>query len=496
MKLTLTSVASCLTLLVGAFTSCEDNKEAGTKVVLENRSVTPALLKKLTGFENVEVFSLIGSDDVLSESPSFVFGGSADGAGFLTLPDGGYALVTNHEDNFSVSRVTFDETLKPIKGEYIMNSDGGQWRLCSATLATTAEHGFSGFLTCGESGEESRTNLIDPLADAGSKSQKRDLPGFGRWSAENAVPLPKDAYNKTVVIIGDDDDATYGGQVAMYVSNTVGDLTNGKLYVLRAVSQNTIEKGGIVEGTSVPVEFVEVTGHTTLTGAQINARTAELKAIAFGRVEDIDYRKGGGANSREIYFNVTGQNNTGVNAGYTRSKYGRVYKLVLNATDPLKGSLDLILDGDDRSGKAKDFQNPDNIVVTNNFIYIQEDPNAGYNDQTHDAYIYQYNIGTKELKKAFELDHKRTASDAVTFNNPAFVSTTYPQPVAGMSGYGSWEYGAMIDISEIVGISDVFMLAIQPHTWRSDDFKNPDGGTIRPNESQASQIVILKGVVR
>jgi hypothetical protein len=29
---------------------------------------------------------------------------------------------------------------------------------------------------------------------------------------------------------GDDDSGTYGGQVFMYVSNTVGDLANGSLY--------------------------------------------------------------------------------------------------------------------------------------------------------------------------------------------------------------------------------------------------------------------------
>jgi len=60
----------------------------------------------------------------------------------MKLPNGNYALLVNHEDNFAVSRLTLDETFKPISGEYVLNSTGGIWRLCSATLATPQEHGF------------------------------------------------------------------------------------------------------------------------------------------------------------------------------------------------------------------------------------------------------------------------------------------------------------------------------------------------------------------
>jgi hypothetical protein len=45
------------------------------------------------------------------------------------------------------------------------------------------------------------------------------------------------------------------------------------------------------------------------------------------------------AGAREIYFNVTGQNTTGNNADASRTKYGRVYKLNLDANNPLVGTL-------------------------------------------------------------------------------------------------------------------------------------------------------------
>jgi len=61
---------------------------------------------------------------------------------------------------------------------------------------------------------------------------------------------------------------------------------------------------------------------------------------------------------------------------------------------------------------------------------------------------------------------------------------------------GSWEYGAMIDISDIVGIDDVFMLCVQPHSWRYPEFAGVDGGALRAAENQGSQIVIIKGLAR
>ena len=485
MKKTIVSMLFLATLV-----SCENNDKSGsdavasTDVVLANQSVTPVLLKKQTGFENLELFSLLTSDDVLTQSPNYVFGGSADGSGLLKNTDGTFTFLVNNEDNFAVSRITLDKTFKPVKGEYLLNSNGGTWRLCGATMATPAEHGFGPlYLTCGESGEESRTHGVNPYANVGGASVTKELSGLGRLSAENALPLRKTAYSgKTVIVIGDDDSGTYGGQVFMYVSNTVGDLENGSLYMMKRNDDNQKEKD-MVTGKTYPVSFVKIENHTTMTGAQINASVNTLKAIKFGRVEDLDYRKGGNDADREVYFNVTGQAISGTNADASRTKYGRVYKLNLDAANPLTGNLEVILDGDDRTGIAGKFQDPDNICVTKNYVYVQEDAN-GYGDETHDAYIYQYDIAKKTLKVVLELDQRRTATDAAKYN------------VGGTSAFGAWEYGALIDVSEQVGIEDTFMLSVQPHTWTGTKYKGVDGGTLRTSESQASQIVVIKGLAR
>ncbi|WBA43317.1 hypothetical protein [Hymenobacter canadensis] len=478
--------------LSAALAACsDDSDEASTiGVKLDNYSVTPVLAKTQPGFEGVKMYSLISSDDKLAATPDFMFGGSADGAGLLRNPDGkGFTMLVNNEDNMAIGRVRFDETLRPIGGEYLLNSDGGRWRLCSGTMVTPEEHGFGPyFLSAGESAVDAQTHLIQPFADNNTQSTPKGVRGLGYWSAENAVPLPKTAYpGKTVVLIGEDASDATGGQLALYLSNALGDLDGGQQYMLRRRDLNQREKD-MATGQRYDVEFVAIPDYKSLTGTQMQAQVDPLKALKFGRVEDIDYRKGSGANGREVYFNVTGQDFTGVNADQSRTKWGRTYRLVLNEQNPLLGTLELVLDGDDRAGKAKDFQNPDNICVTQNYVYVQEDSN-GYGTETHDAYIYQYAIATGELKKVLELDHRRTETDKDKYN----VTGTSYTPAA--STKGSWEYGAMIDVSEVLGQPNTFALCIQPHSWRAQKYK--DGGA-RPNNGndQASQVVILSGLPR
>jgi hypothetical protein len=466
--------------------ACSDDNSTDVKpvspVTLKNQSVTPALIKSLVS--GVEIYSLVSSDDVLAGSPSFVFGGSADGAGLIKNTDGSFTVLTNHEDNFAVSRIRFDKDLKPISGDYVVNSTAGRYRLCSATLATVAEHGFSAFITAGESNEESEILAVDP---SGPANTPKYLAAFGRFNTENAVPLPKVAYpNRTVVIIGDDDSGAEGGQVAMYLSSTVGDLDNGSLYVLARTDNNSRERDMVI-GQTYPVQFRQIANQKTLTGRQINVAGAALNQIRFARVEDVDYRKGSDANNREIYFVATGQNNTGVNADYNRTKYGRAYRLRLDASNPLVGTLELIADGDDKSATnpGRLFQNLDNIYVGQNYVYLQEDDN-GYGDETHDAYIYQYNIATRELKPVMELDHRRTAPDAALYNAVG----------ARPAGKAGWEYGAMVDVSSELGQDNTFMISLQPHSWRGTKYQGVDGGTLRPTENQASMLVLVKGLPR
>ncbi|MGA0555174.1 hypothetical protein ACO2Q8_00875 [Larkinella sp. VNQ87] len=455
-----------------------------TEVILKTHSVTPALVQTLPGFESLEILPLMSSDDKLAQSPSFVLGAQPDGAALLKDPAGeGFVLITNHEIIRSISQIYLDKTFKPVRGEYLVDAEGGLWKLCSGTLATPAEHGFGPvFLTAGEGDPEGRVHAIDPLGAADKKNGNRTLPALGKGSFENALPLPKASYpGKTVIVLTEDEN---NGQLTLYVSNTVGDLQNGKLFTLRRTNQNPIEKE-MRPGQTYEVEFAEIEGAKTATGAQIAARQQEQNAIQFARVEDVDYRKGNAANGRDVYFAVTGS------FAPDRVQWGRVYRLELDAANPLKGKLTVVADGSADPGN--NLVNPDNICVTQNFVYIQEDGDAPVAPPKHDGRVWQYAIETGQLKPMLEMNHRRNDADFQRKYN-----------VIGHQGRSTWEFGAMLDISDVTGLPNTFLLNLQPHTWRDTRFVNADGSALTKdvniydpaigNMGEGGQIVVVRGV--
>lgn len=469
-----------------------EEKRNATKLA-DDYSVTPSLVSAMGG-ENLEFIPLISSEDKVPASPGFIYGGQPDGQALLRNQEGpGYVLVTNHEIYQAVSRVFLDKNLSPVSGEYIVDKEGGQWRLCSATMATPQEHGFGPlFLTAGESGQESMVHGVDPYAAVAElKRTDRVLPALGKASMENAVPLPKQAFpGKTVIIIGEDQSPSTShmsaGQLSMYVGKGIGDLNNGNFYQLRRANLDPVETN-MVMGEAYDVEFVEIPNVVNKTGAQINDETYALNAIRFARIEDVDYRKGNKAAGREIYFVATGvaASRQYQVPGYTM--WGRLYKLVLDAKNPLKGKLEVVMDGSEGKWNATpgaDMVNPDNVCATENYVYVQEDSDSYYVDNKHDAYVWQYAIATGNYKPVITMDHRR--------NDPVFNAKFNP---SNAQAFGTWEYGAMLDISDLTGLANTFLLNIHSHTWTSDAFANPDGSGLS-TQKEGGQTVIVRGLPR
>jgi hypothetical protein len=463
------------------FAICGCKKKSSTDPIVteekpefKNRSNAPSFVTIEPDFANtIKAYTLLSSSDTIPGSPDFVYGGAPDGQGFLKNPDGsGYIMVTNHENTWAVSRVYLDKKLNPTKGEYIVNTDGGMYRLCSGSLATQEEHGFGPtFLTTGESNVNAMTHAIDPIATAVASNPNRVKPALGKFSGENAVPLPKDAYpGKTVIILGED---AGNGQVYLYISNTVGDLDNGSLYALRRTNLNQIETN-MTKGNIYDVEFVEVPNAKNISGADIENLNTTLKAVQFGRVEDLDYRKGGGANSRELYFV-----STGVSGQPDKTYWGRMYKLKMDANNPLTGKLEVAEDGD--ITPAVGIINPDNVCVTKNYVYIQEDGDSFFPGASHNSLIWQYDIATGTKKRMLDLNNKTLGSTVYNSTNDQRFAT--------------WEHGAMIDISTIINEPNTFLINIHAHTWvDGNKFLNPSRATsVQPYKS-GGQTLILKGV--
>lgn len=449
-------------------------------------SKTPAFLKVESAFSSIEVTPILTSEDVLESTPDFVYGSMADGAGLLAEDDGTFTLINNIESDYAIARIKLNQDLKPMHGEYILNAFATAFTAqCSGSLITPEEHGFGPlYLSGGEWGGSSKgVFATNPYKSADNADIAIMLPKLGEWSTENAVVIGKDAYStKTVAFIGDDhsDNSVPSGQLGMYVGSR-GNFDDGKLYGLKVTTAGIDFEMDMVEGVEYDAEFVE------LQETQIDLLDAEAKAkgvMGFSRLEDIDYRRGSAAAEREIYFCVTGRNSPDlVGKG---SLLGRVYKVVLNDTDPEgPAKITCVLDGDKVGGKADGFHSPDNILVTENYAYIQEDPN-GYAylnaNITGYAKLYQYDLNSGDLKTVLECD----------------------QDAASAAGYGTtsntWEITGMIDVTDVVNNGEnTFMVITQNHGWEPADgsaFTDPKANSVVSSTKEGSMLFTITGLGR
>lgn len=458
--------------------------------IFENKSAVEPLVAIHPQFNFVKAYSLLSSTDDID---GFHLAGSADGAGFLPDDNGGFMYVVNCEDSYAVARVHFDENMNPISGDYLLDSGVADYaRQCSGTMWEAAIHGGTSdlFLSASEAIHYD-VKGIDPHVTTPTPEADFGLDALGEFSWENAVPLPKGAYSGATVIIGGDDDSSGSeGQVILYYSeNGDADLENGKVYVLRlkevsdgiggvtdATASTTYTEGDLDFGSTYDVEFVEITNGADLTVSEMETACDAINATHFMRVEDVDYQKGSDANGRNVYFNVTGR---GPGAG-TYNDWGTVYKLELDENSPLTGKLTQIVSGNTDTnkmdGNLPGLQSPDNICVTENFIYFQEDPNSF--SRGHASYIYQTDLNGQNAKVVLELLVRQDLA---------------PDHSTELSG----EFGSLIDVSDKLGQPNTFMLALQPHYWTGDQFKGLDGHDFGSEEdNQASQIILLQGLPR
>lgn len=465
---------------LAALSSCEDEKEIITETVtntvtqfvdstaVSNPNLTPLtqsvvdanqVFLKGSEFSNIDLTMLFTSQDIFPDDTSFVFGSYTDGAALFPNNDGTFTFINNLERDYSIARIILNDKLQPLEGEYIVNSTATAYTAqCSGSGITHKEHGFGPFyLSGGEWGGANKgVYFVDPYKSAKQANFATRLPALGEWSTENAVVIGKDAYaSKTVVMIGDDDsnDDYPEGHFGMYVGDR-GDLFGGDLYVLRGKNSTETAPGagglkfemGMAEGVAYDAEWVKVSERTI---SELNQEAIDSSAIGFQRIEDIDWQRGSADNQRRLFFCVTGRQKTAALAD-RGTTYGRIYMVELNDNDPAgECKITCILDGDNATGVASGFNSPDNITVTQNYVYIQEDPNGYKSGQW--ARLYQYNINTGALKTVLECNE-----------NDADVQRLY-------GGGGKWEITGMIDVTETINASTpTFICGVQVHGWEQD----------------------------
>ncbi|NJB83355.1 hypothetical protein GGR97_002147 [Wenyingzhuangia aestuarii] len=454
-----------------------------------DKSIIEPLVNINPSFSGVKAYSLLTSVDVVGDN--FQIASTVDGAGLIKDGENGFIYVVNCEDAKAIARLRLDKNLNPISGDYLLNSGVADYsRQCSGTMWEKEIHGGDKdvFLSASEESVSNVVKEIDPRIEVPNPTGDYGNKALGQFLWENAVPLPKNTYpGKTVILGGNDLD---GGQPILYMSeNGDVDRINGKVYVLRT-KQISDGVGGIIDApagerhdesdfdlkTTYDVEFLEIPNAKNLsTNETSNYYKNTLFATHFVRMEDLDYQKGSAENARNIYFAVTGK---GAGKG-TVNDQGNVYKLILDADSPLKGKLTKIISGND-SDKGKDgylrpLQSPDNVCVTENYVYFQEDPNGGTWNRGHAASIYQADLQGNNVKNVLDLKVKSLGNNSLSIVE-------------------SGEFGALTDVSDKVGVPGTFLLNIQVKYWQDNAFKALDGHDGPGEADRASQIVILRGL--
>ncbi len=452
------------------FTACDvEDGEDGKDFTPEEKVLIPLTesVVPTSVFTNVmsgvELKMIMTSQDILPSDSSFVYGSYTDGmALYPNADDTTYALVVNLERDYSIARIRLNQNMEPLEGDYIVNAFAtGFTAQCSGSSVTVEEHGFGPlYLSGGEWGGDNKgVYVVDPFKSPNDASVATRSSAMGEWSTENAVVIGKNAYEDyTVAFIGDDDsnDDYPEGHLGMYVGRP-GNLFGGDLFVLKGSNPTETAPGaggqlfemGMEEGVEYDAEWVEMSERTI---SELNQEAIDASAIGFQRIEDIDWRRGSAANERTIFFCVTGREKEAALAD-RGTTYGRVYMVTLNDTDPTGTcKITCILDGDNASGIAAGFHSPDNILVTENYVYIQEDPN-GYRDAATNGWakLYQYDIAAGTLSTVLECNE-----------DDADVKTLY-------GGGGKWEVTGMIDVTDIIDADEpTFLCGVQVHGWEQD----------------------------
>jgi len=393
----------------------------------------------------------------------YTMAGIPDGLGAYDNGDGTFTVLMNHElgadlggvhahgsTGAYISKWTIAKGgLEVVAGEDLIKQvkqwDGSAWktettafgRFCSADLPDPSAFydAASGkgtqariFMTGEEAGANGRaTATVVDGADAGTTYV---LPWLGKASWENVVAMPHTG-DKTVVVGLDD---SGGGQVYVYVGekkSTGNDveragLTGGTLYGLEITGVGA-ENDATTVGAGAAFSLIEIPGAATMTGAELEAKSAELGVSALARPEDGAWDP---TNPGGFYFATTG----------SFSGISRLWHLnfsdVADVTAGGTATIAVASPAYDAMKSSADQAGPrmmDNITVNSRGqVFMQEDPGG----QDYLSGIFQYDPTTGEASRVARHDADRFAPGAANFlTRDEESSGIIPVPFLGEGKY-------------------------------------------------------------
>ena len=403
-----------------------------------------------------------------------------------------------------------------LRGRYVIPSSAAYQRFCSNFLVGS-EHGFERellftneeardiVLRQPDSWHQPGVQLTEPGAEQAGvvvaydvkSGNYRSIYGMGRHNHENAVGVP--GYGYPVVLSGDDTFDAPASQLFLYKAASGAAVWNdqGALYAFVSNNPAVNDYGDLSTASpSVTGHFIEVP--RAIATGKINGR--EVTSADFGyprptdpdpfpsqqtlampdgpqwvlehwsnlnnvfqfiRIEDIAYDR---TNGKTVYFADTGEPRAIPDARTTRLRRGgsttrgahmngRLFRLVMNSSDPLGTATLSILPGanfDDLGyNNAAAPHQPDNVESTSSAIYFQEDPGS-HNSQplfpaATNARVWRYDLTTGISRVVAEVD----------------------QSMSPITNRGTWESSGIVDASAVFG-PGAFLVDVQAHQWDMD----------------------------
>jgi hypothetical protein len=419
-----------------------------------------------------------------------------------------------------------------LRGRYAIPSEAAYQRFCSNFVVGSA-HGFERELLF--TNEEARdivlrqpdswhqpgVQLSEPGAEQAGvvvaydikRGDYRSIYGMGRHNHENAVGVP--GYGYPVVLSGDDTFDAPASQLYLYKATSGAAVWNdqGRLYAFKSDIPTVNDYGDLTNASpSITGRFIEVpraiaTGKINgreVTSADFGYPTPGLadpptpampdgpqwvlehwsninNVFQFIRVEDIAYDR---TNGKTVYFADTGEPRARPYAptgrlfrGATGGPYmnGRLFKLVMNQSDPLGTATLSILPGANFDGggynNAASPHQPDNIETTANAIFFQEDPGSHNAQPTFpgatNARIWRYDLATGVSTVVAEVD----------------------QSMSPVTNRGTWESSGIVDASAVFG-AGAFLVDVQAHQWDMDAGTGNDPPAVPKRER--GQLLLIK----
>ena len=377
--------------------------------------------------------------------------------------------------------------------------------------------------------------------------KQKPIHGMGRHNHENAVAIP--GYRKPVVLSGDDT-FTSGPLTGVFPAGAVPAQSQLYSYIAPSTDALMADEGDLWAFVSdtpgvrnyydvAPGSGQAVTGHFIKVPKDIatglNPDGSELRAadkgyplppangswqtdlrstvpvgidgpqwvleywsdinsvFQFVRVEDIAYDKRPGMGN-VVYIVDSGRGRTDAQSLDTpfRSTNGRVWKMVLDPSDPTKvTSLTVFAEGDDNPVKTLgEIHQPDNIETTPNGLLITEDPGSSQQFAAGDTAA---NATTARLWHV-PIGNPANAEVVAKVNQSADGG---PTDVDGRAAgnQGAWESTGIVDASKAFG-PDMFLINVQAHTlWvekAPGDDNNGDGQPDFTYKREGGQLALIR----